>query len=160
MKKSTSKMLGILSVITWLTMFYLIMVAFTELRNTNLVSDEPGYGNGFMLLILLFLWIVWIVFAGIVVFVAIGIPHYFFYLKDKHRVSYIYLVKYGSVGPLIILGFTALTLFETIRENPFSQYTTFFIGMVAACVALITLMVFTHTPIDPKALKNETSITK
>ena len=152
MTKKTSLILGVVATTTWLTMLYLIIRSFIWLRNPGLDINEPGYGNGFLLLLLLFYWIVWIVFTGFTLFMAIGIPHYFYYIHDKHRVSYIYLVKYISVVPLIILGISSLIVFDSLKKPNSGFELQHLIGLISICIGLSTLLIFTHTAIDTEEL--------
>jgi len=101
-------------------MIYGIIRSFLWLRNPDFGSPSI-MAIGIIALWVLFLWFVWIILLGIAILYAIGIPHYFLYVKDKHRSSYLYLVKYLSAIPIVWAGIWIVISILQIFSGNFSS---------------------------------------
>lgn len=105
MSKRMSLYLGILASATSAIMIYgcVRIVLFIQHPNMDFGDGEMAITWAAMVMLgaifLLFL------LGGATILFSIGIPHYFLYLKDKHKSSYLYLVKYISAIPSALCGF-------------------------------------------------------
>lgn len=142
MKKSTSLIMGILAITVWVAMIVVLVYTFRWLSTAIQSIDSSPTGYVGIVLLWFFGWIFWGISVGYSVLYAIGIPHYFLYYYDKHKASYIYLVKYLSAIPLALVGLIAFILIRSYLSDPSSISIEWFnISLLALPLILILLFV-------------------
>lgn len=141
MKKSTSLMLGILSTVTWITMVILLVLTNIGLQTFMHGAQSNLEGMGLILLIALFGWLFWGLAVIFVMVYAIGIPHFFLYVYDKHRTTYMYLVKYLSVIPIFFLLVYGYFTANTNQGTNMSFLSWFRFGWPVILIIPLTMIV-------------------
>lgn len=145
MSNKVSVILGIISSLLWIMMLFVMIRLVNWFIHPTYPETDSLLGIYLILLIYLALILVFIGLAGGLILFGLGVPHYFKYVYDQHRPSYIYLIKYLSAIPVILVGFWGLiVLYIGLRYDSFglfnlyNQIAIFMIGLLSLSLLLFT----------------------
>lgn len=105
MSKRTSLMLGLLASSISLLMIYGCVRIVLFIQNPNMDFGDGELAISWAVMVMFGAIIGLLLLTGATILFSIGVPHYFLYIKDKHKSSYLYLIKYLSVIPALLSGF-------------------------------------------------------
>lgn len=124
MSKRMSLALGILALLILGTLIYGLIQIILFIKNIDTMPAQGEIPIATGVIVFLGAFFLLVALGLYTILFMLGIPHYFLYLKDKHKSNYLYLVKYVSIIPIglfvLVILFTFISLVN--GETTFQEW--------------------------------------